>query len=188
MRCTDFGTKRCHWAGSAGPLQFNRPRSSIGRGCENGKRWSHERTNRESTDRSGPPPAACQANSASIWHRREEVCRKLEELPAAAVEDYSAELASLEAAWNDLPEVPPEYAEILDKRFAAAVKAANDAAAEAEARRRARQAKINESAALHLELDRLIAAGELVVPAEVAELGKKWAAWHRRQQRPFSGR
>ena len=60
-------------------------------------------------------------------HRREEVCRKLEELPAAAVEDYSAELASLEAAWNDLPEVPPEYAEILDKRFAAAVKAANDA-------------------------------------------------------------
>ena len=31
-------------------------------------------------------------------HRREEVCRKLEELPAAAVEDYSAELASLEAA------------------------------------------------------------------------------------------
>lgn len=109
-------------------------------------------------------------------HRREEVCRKLEELPAAAVEDYPAELASLEAAWNDLPEVPPEYAEILDKRFAAAVKAANDAAAEAEARRRARQAKINESAALHLELDRLIAAGELVVPAEVAELGKKWAA------------
>ncbi|MBS1368744.1 MAG: DUF349 domain-containing protein [Lentisphaeria bacterium] len=109
-------------------------------------------------------------------HRREEVCRRLETLPQTAVEDYSAQLEMLRTEWSSLPEVPPEYAEILDKRFAAAVKAAEEAAAEAEARRRSRLAKINESAALHQELDNLLAAGELVVPAEVEALGRKWEA------------
>jgi len=107
-------------------------------------------------------------------HQREEVCRKLEELPAAAVEDYPAELEALRSAWNALPEVPPEYAEILDKRFLAAGVAAEAAAAEAAERHRKHLAKIQESAELHLELDKLIAAGELVVPAEVAALEKKW--------------
>jgi len=107
-------------------------------------------------------------------HRREEVCRKLEELPAAAVEDYPAELEALRSAWNAEPEVPPEYAEILNKRFLAAEKAAEAAAAEAAERQRRHLAKIQQSAELHLELDKLIAAGELVVPAEVAALEKKW--------------
>jgi len=107
-------------------------------------------------------------------HRREEVCRKLEELPASATEDYPAELQALRSAWSELPEVPPEYAEILDKRFLAAAEAAEKAAAEAAERQRKHLAKIRESAELHLELDKLIAAGELVVAAEVAALEKKW--------------
>lgn len=107
-------------------------------------------------------------------HRREEVCRKLEELPASATEDYPAELQALRSAWGELPEVPPEYAEILDKRFLAAADAAEKAAAEAAERQRKHLAKIRESAELHLELDKLIAAGELVVAAEVAALEKKW--------------
>ena len=107
-------------------------------------------------------------------HRHEEVCRKLEELPASATEDYPAELQALRSAWSELPEVPPEYAEILDKRFLAAAEAAEKAAAEAAERQRKHLAKIRESAELHLELDKLIAAGELVVPAEVAALEKKW--------------
>lgn len=108
-------------------------------------------------------------------HRREEVCRKLEELPASATEDYPAELQALRSAWSELPEVPPEYAEILDKRFLAAAEAAEKAVAEAAERQRKHLAKIQESAELHLELDKLIAAGELVVPAEVAALEKKWS-------------
>lgn len=107
-------------------------------------------------------------------HRREEVCRKLEELPTSATEDYPAELQALRSAWSELPEVPPEYAEILDKRFLAAAEAAERAAAEAAERQRKHLAKIRESAELHLELDKLIAAGELVVAAEVAALEKKW--------------
>lgn len=107
-------------------------------------------------------------------HRREEVCRKLEELPASATEDYPAELQALRSAWSEQPEVPPEYAEILDKRFLAAAEAAEKAAAEVAGRQRKHLAKIQESAELHLELDKLIAAGELVVPGEVAALEKKW--------------
>ena len=53
-------------------------------------------------------------------HRREEVCCKLEALPQSAAEDYPARLEALRTEWNSLPEIPPEYAEILDKRFAEA--------------------------------------------------------------------
>lgn len=109
-------------------------------------------------------------------HRREEVCRKLEVLSAATAEEDPSEISLLEAEWINLPEVPPEYAEILDKRFAATLKSAKAAASEMEARHRLRLSKINESAALHLELDKLIAAGEFVLPSEVDALGKKWAA------------
>ena len=49
-------------------------------------------------------------------HRREEVCCKLEALPQSAAEDYPARLEALRTEWNSLPEIPPEYAEILDKR------------------------------------------------------------------------
>lgn len=109
-------------------------------------------------------------------HRREEVCCKLEALPQSAAEDYPARLEALRTEWNSLPEIPPEYAEILDKRFAEAEKAAERGAAEAEQRRREHLAKINESVELHQKLDALLAAGELVTPAEVEALGKKWEA------------
>ena len=109
-------------------------------------------------------------------HQREEVCCKLEALPQSATEDYPARLEELRTEWQNLPEIPPEYAEILDKRFAAAVKNAEEGAAAVEQRRREHLAKINESVELHQKLDALLAAGELVTPAEVEALGKKWEA------------
>ncbi len=105
---------------------------------------------------------------------REEVCRKLEELASATVEDYPAAMEALRGEWNALQAVPPEYAEILDKRFAEAEKTAEAAAATAAERRRKHLAKIQESATLHEELEKLLAAGELVVFDEVAALEKKW--------------
>lgn len=109
-------------------------------------------------------------------HQREEVCCKLEALPQSATEDYPARLEELRTEWQNLPEIPPEYAEILDKRFAAAVKNAEEGVAAVEQRRREHLAKINESVELHQKLDALLAAGELVTPAEVEALGKKWEA------------
>ena len=82
-------------------------------------------------------------------HQREEVCCKLEALPQSATEDYPARLEELRTEWQNLPEIPPEYAEILDKRFAAAVKNAEEGAAAVEQRRREHLAKINESVELH---------------------------------------
>lgn len=77
-----------------------------------------------------------------LLHQREAVCAELEQLPSKVVEDYPAEIGRLTAAFHALPLPPPEYAEILDKRFAEAVQAAETAAAENEAKLKARAAKL----------------------------------------------
>ena len=157
---------------NAGPQHCNRPCPSIGTAAKTGRDgvMSEQIEN----------PRAASGGMSDVLreqlHRREEVCCKLEALPQSAAEDYPAQLEALRTEWKSLPEIPPEYAEILDKRFAAAEKAAENGAAEAEQRRRAHLAKINESAELHQKLDALLAAGELVTPAEVEALGKKWEA------------
>ena len=61
-------------------------------------------------------------------HRHEAVCEELEQLPARTVEDYPAGIARITAEFKALPPLPPEYAEILEKRFAAATKEAERAA------------------------------------------------------------
>ena len=107
-------------------------------------------------------------------HRREAVCEELEQLPARTVEDYPAEIARITAEFEALPPLPPEYAEILEKRFAAAVKEAERAAAENAERLAQRAAKLEECARLSTELDTLIAGAELVTLGEVEKLEKKW--------------
>ncbi|MDR0933100.1 MAG: DUF349 domain-containing protein [Victivallales bacterium] len=110
----------------------------------------------------------------SHLHSREELCRQLESLPQNADADYAEQLAALQTKWNTLPEVPPEYAEILDKHFALALKAAQTAAVEIEARCQQHQAKIAEAKALHKKLDKLLAAGELILHSEVETLNRQW--------------
>ena len=111
-----------------------------------------------------------------LLHRREEVCLKLEALPQQLPGDYSGAIAALEEEFRSAPEVPPEYAEILDRRFAAALQAARAAAGEAEARRAQVAAKIAEAATLRTELERLEAGFDLgVLPSELEALEKRWA-------------
>ncbi len=107
-------------------------------------------------------------------HEIEALCAELEELPSRVVGDYPAELARLRAAYDGRPEVPPEYAEILEKRFAAAWEAAERAAAENEARLQLRAARTQECAKLSAELDALLAGAELVTFGEVEALEKRW--------------
>ena len=107
-------------------------------------------------------------------HRHEAVCEELEQLPARTVEDYPAEIARITAEFKALPPLPPEYAEILEKRFAAATKEAERAAAENAERLAQRAAKLEECARLSAELDSLIAGAELVTPGEVEKLEKRW--------------
>ena len=96
-----------------------------------------------------------------LLHQREAVCAELEQLPSKVVEDYPAEIGRLTAAFHALPLPPPEYAEILDKRFAEAVQAAETAAAENEAKLKARAAKLEAAAAVTGELDALNANGTI---------------------------
>ena len=107
-------------------------------------------------------------------HLREAVCLELENLPGMDVEDYQAEILRLQEKFNAQPEVTPEYAEILDKRFAAALDAAQAAAETVAARKALREEKNQEAVMLRKELDALIAAGELVTLGEVDKLGKRW--------------
>lgn len=104
-----------------------------------------------------------------LLHQREAVCAELEQLPSKVVEDYPAEIGRLTAAFHALPLPPPEYAEILDKRFAEAVQAAETAAAENEAKLKARAAKLEAAAAVTGELDALIDAEKARLKAEREE-------------------
>ena len=55
-----------------------------------------------------------------LLHRREEICARLEALAQQFPADGDAAAAALEEAFRAAPEIPAEYAEILDRRFAAA--------------------------------------------------------------------
>ena len=97
-----------------------------------------------------------------VLRRKEALCAALEGLAAAAPEDYEGEVARLSGEYGALV-VPPEFAELLDKKFAEALKAAR-AGAEAAA---AKQRRI---AALDSEVEALLAADELATLPEIAKL------------------
>ncbi len=109
-----------------------------------------------------------------ILHQREAVCVELEQLPTQTVEDYTAEIGRLVAKFNALPLPPPEYAEILDRRFAEAEKLAQVAASENEARLKARAEKLEQVRGLLTELDTLLVAGEFATLKEAETLEGKW--------------
>ncbi|MBE6357611.1 MAG: hypothetical protein E7058_10990, partial [Lentisphaerae bacterium] len=61
-------------------------------------------------------------NLRAVLHEKENICTGLEQLENAADIDYQSEIERLIQAYNDSGNLPPEYAELLDKRFAEAVK------------------------------------------------------------------
>ena len=105
---------------------------------------------------------------------REAVCLELENLPEKGADDYQAAILQLQEKFNAQPEVAPEYAEILNKRFAEALAAAQAAAGIVAERQRLREEKNQEAVLLRKELNGLIAAGELVTLGEVEKLEKRW--------------
>ncbi len=110
-----------------------------------------------------------------LLHRHEQLCAELEQLPQSTAGDYAAELARLSEAFRALPELPPEYAEILNRRFSDAVEAANRAAEAALARRKLLEERCEIAAKLSTELDRLAAAGDLLTLSEVQNLERRWS-------------
>ncbi len=101
----------------------------------------------------------------NILHEKENIIAKLEALAQGETTDYQAEITGLSDAYQQSGSLPPEFAELLDKRFAEAVKNAK----EGEALYIARQEKI---ARLAGETDALLAAGELATLKEVETLEK----------------
>ena len=99
-------------------------------------------------------------------HVCESICRELEALSDHPECDVDSERSRLEAAFAAAPELPPEFAELLRKRFETALKNLEFASAE-NARR---DAAFKE---LTAEIDALAAAGELATLKELEQLDKK---------------
>ena len=99
-------------------------------------------------------------------HKKESICAELEALAQARNIDYQSEITRLTDAYNQTGTIPPEYAELLDKRFAQARKTA----LAGEAQYLAAQEKI---ARLTTKTDDLLAAGDLATLKEVEALEKQ---------------
>lgn len=66
---------------------------------------------------------------------REEVCAALAELVGCDAQDVPERLAQLRGSWAELAELPPEYAEIVEKKFNAALQRAEESWSQVEQRR-----------------------------------------------------
>ncbi len=93
-------------------------------------------------------------------HCREALCEELESLAAAVPDGLAEDIRRLEAAFAAAPEVPPEFAELLDKRFA-------EARARAEALLPGIEERKRQRIALEEKLGTLLAAGELLTLQEI---------------------
>lgn len=100
-----------------------------------------------------------------LLSQKEEICNALENLAAAPASDYQSEIKRLSDAYAAVTGVPPEFAELLDKRFDEAVKSA----LAGESAFIARQQRI---AALDSDVDTLLAADEFATLGEVEKLEK----------------
>jgi len=103
-------------------------------------------------------------------HRREELCKELEALALGRNCDYPAEIERISKAYAEAPELPLEFSELLDKRFAEAKNAAVAGEALAAQRR-------EKGLQLLKALDALAAAGELATAQEAESLAKRFAAY-----------
>ena len=129
-----------------------------------------------SQENSGAPRSAGEGAISQELHerlrQRESICIELENLTVTG--DGSGFAAAIERAvsrYHAAPELPPEYGEILDKRFGEAERAARGRLAEAAER-------IRQSAKLDAECKALLAAGELLTLPEVETFEKKFRAFH----------
>ena len=91
---------------------------------------------------------------------REDLCKAMAEIPVMAPEAFRAEIARIRREYEESPQVPPEYAELLGKKFVAAAAAAEARAVEMDARQAAR-------AQLESELEKILAAGVLIVKQDL---------------------
>lgn len=104
-----------------------------------------------------------------VLRKKEEICAALEKLETAEAIDYPSEISRLGDEYAAAGTVPPEFAELLDKRFAEAVRTAR--AGENAYREREQQL-----AKLSADADALIAAGDLATLDEVAKLEQRVSA------------
>ncbi len=103
-----------------------------------------------------------------VLRQYENVCADMEHLAQdAAIDDHAARGAELAAAFAALPPLPEEFAELLEKRFAAASAAVERAAAGDAARREA-------AAGLRAGIRAIRDAGELATAGEIAALKSRW--------------
>ena len=102
-------------------------------------------------------------------HISEKICDKIANLPQTAKDDYQSELDALISEYRNAPTLPPEYAEVIESKFNAACTKAKYGIEEFHKRNKA---KLD----LFAELDKLVAAGDLVTLKEIEQLDKKKAA------------
>ena len=99
-------------------------------------------------------------------HQCEAVCREVEALAGRPDIDIDLECERLKAKFDEVTDLPPEFEELLRKKFDSAVKSLA-LAAEDIAKRDAEFKKIK------VEIESLAAAGELATLKEVEQLEKK---------------
>lgn len=100
-------------------------------------------------------------------HQWEAVCKQMESLPLQPGIDLAGEKKKLQDSLSALPELPPEYAELMNRKLQDAEKSIAFAISET-ARR---DADFNK---LKADGDALLAAGELATLKEVEGLEKRW--------------
>ena len=91
---------------------------------------------------------------------REDLCRAMTEIPVMDPGSFRAEIARIRREYEACPPVPPEFAELLGKKFAEAASAAEARAREMDAR----QAALTE---LRAELEKILAADVLIVKSDL---------------------
>ena len=111
------------------------------------------------------PDAAVPERIVELLHCREAICQKLSECAADDSEQAQAIVDDLQSQWNAAPEIPPEYAEILDRRYQEALKAFADSRAAAEERRQAAAAAAAKASAAAAALQDLSLAPKISLAA-----------------------
>jgi hypothetical protein len=103
------------------------------------------------------PHAGISDKLKHILHEREDLCKKIEALCGETGEASNKEFEKYRENWSDLTPAPPEYQELLEKRFADACKAFEDAAEAAREKARNRIEKIDKLEELCAQVARMLA-------------------------------
>ncbi len=105
----------------------------------------------------------------AVLHAKEKCCEELLKLPESGNgEDYAGMIAKICADYANCGQVPPEYSEVLDKKFSEALEVAKKGAEKFEARKEAEVQLVK-------DVESIVAAGELATLSEVNALEKRIA-------------